>query len=191
MPQSSTNLGKVLLVGAGPGAEDLLTLRAVRALQGADVVLYDYLANPRLLDHVAAAAEKICLGRHGHGRLWTQEEINAQLVSFAQAGKTVVRLKGGDPAIFARTAEEIEALSQHHIPFEVVPGITAALAAGSYAGIPATHRDFASAVALVTGHERDGKDELAVDWRALASFPGTIVVYMGVTTAEHWTGLPN
>jgi uroporphyrinogen III methyltransferase/synthase len=165
----------------------LLTLRAVECLSRADVVLYDYLANPRLLDHTRRAAEKICLGRHGHGRLWSQEEINAQIVALATAGKTVVRLKGGDPAVFARTAEEVETLVQHGIPFEIVPGVTAALAAGSYAGIPVTHRDFASAVALVTGHESDGKDQLAVDWQKLAAFPGTIVVYMGVTTAAEWT----
>lgn len=179
--------GKVFLVGAGPGAEDLLTLRAAKCLARADVVLYDYLANPRLLDHVRRDAEQVCLGRHGHGRLWSQDEINARLVELAQAGKVVVRLKGGDPAVFARTAEEIETLVEHQIPFEIVPGVTAALAAGSYAGIPVTHRDFASAVALVTGHERDGKHELAVDWQQLASFPGTIAVYMGVTTARDWT----
>jgi uroporphyrinogen III methyltransferase/synthase len=108
-------------------------------------------------------------------------------VQDALAGKTVVRLKGGDPAIFARAAEEIEALVAASIPFEIVPGITAALAAGSYAGIPVTHRELASGVALVTGHEEHEKDEAAVDWAALAAFPGTLVIYMGVTTAQHWT----
>lgn len=186
MLTDSKGTGKVLLIGAGPGAEDLLTLRAARALATADVVLYDYLANPRLLAHARPDAEKICLGRHGQGRFWSQEEINAQLVKLAQSGKTVARLKGGDPAIFARTGEELEALVQHNIAFEVVPGVTAALAASSYAGIPLTHRDSASAVAFVTGHECDGKSELAVDWRKLAAFPGTLVVYMGVTTAAQW-----
>jgi uroporphyrinogen III methyltransferase/synthase len=185
--QQVSQTGTVYLVGAGPGAADLVTLRAVGILQRADVVLYDYLANPQLLEHAPPQAEAVCLGRHGQGRIWSQEEINARLVELARAGKTVVRLKGGDPAIFARTAEEVKALTAAGIPFEIVPGVTAALAAGSYAGIPVTHRELASAVALVTGHEEHDKDEAAVDWAALAVFPGTLVVYMGVTTAQHWT----
>ena len=114
-------------------------------------------------------------------------EIIEEMLRHAKSGKTVARLKGGDPAVFARTAEEVEALHQAGIPFEIVPGITAALAAGSYAGIPVTHRGLASAVALVTGHEEPGKSESALDWDALARFPGTLVIYMGVTTAETWT----
>lgn len=180
--------GKVYLVGAGPGAVDLLTLRGLKCLQKADAVLYDYLANPQTLDFAAPAARLICLGRHGHGRIWSQDEINERLVELARAGKTVVRLKGGDPAIFSRTAEEVEALTAAGVSFEIVPGVTAALAAGSYAGIPVTHRNLASAVALVTGHEQDGKDGQTIDWSALAQFPGTLVVYMGVTTARQWTG---
>ncbi len=132
-------------------------------------------------------AEAVCLGRHGSQRLLTQDEVNRRIVAAAQSGKTVVRLKSGDPAIFARAAEEIDCLTAAGIAFEVVPGITAALAAGSYAGIPVTHRDIASAVALVTGHEQHEKKASALDYSALASFPGTLVFYMGVTSAPAWT----
>src|SRR4051812_44796362 len=180
--------GRVYLVGAGPGDPDLLTLRGAECLRRADVVLYDYLVNPVLVAHCRPEAEKICLGKHGGGRIWPQEEINDQLVALAKQGKTVVRLKSGDPAIFARGAEEVERLVREGIEFEIVPGITAALAAGSYAGIPITHRELASAVALVTGHEDPEKHEKAVDYAALAKFPGTLVFYMGVTTVRHWAG---
>ncbi len=159
----------------------------MQCLGQADVVLYDYLANPQALEFAAAGAECVCLGRHGHTKIWTQEEINSRMIAEARAGRTVVRLKGGDPAIFARTAEEVDALIAAGVEFEIVAGVTAALAAGSYAGIPVTHRDLASAVAIVTGHEQDGKDESALDWPALAAFPGTLVVYMGATTAPRWT----
>ncbi|MGI8980068.1 MAG: uroporphyrinogen-III C-methyltransferase [Pirellulaceae bacterium] len=179
--------GRVYLVGAGPGDPALLTLRGAECLRRADVVLYDYLVNPVLVAHCREQAERICLGKHGGGRIWPQEEINDQLVAFARAGKTVVRLKSGDPAIFARGAEEVERLVREGIEFEIVPGITAALAAGSYAGIPITHRELASAVALVTGHEDPEKHEQALDYAALAKFPGTLVFYMGVTTVRHWS----
>jgi uroporphyrinogen III methyltransferase/synthase len=179
--------GKVYLVGAGPGDPALLTLRGAECLRRANVVLYDYLVNPVLVAHCRPEAERICLGKHGGGRIWPQEEINDQLVAHAKAGKTVVRLKSGDPAIFARGAEEIERLVREGIEFEIVPGITAALAAGSYAGIPITHRELASAVALVTGHEDPDKHERAVDYAALATFPGTLVFYMGVTTVRLWS----
>ncbi len=179
--------GKVFLVGAGPGDPGLITLRGIECLGRADVVVYDYLVNSVIVEHAPTSAERICLGKHGRSRIWPQEEINRQLVELAQAGKQVVRLKGGDPAVFARGAEEIDALRHHGIAFEVVPGITAALAAGSYAGIPITHRKLASAVALVTGREEDDKESAAIDYGALASFPGTLVVYMGVTTAPTWT----
>lgn len=178
--------GRVYLIGAGPGDPGLLTLRGAELLGRCDVVLYDGLSNPDLLQH-APAAEHVCVGKHGQSRIWRQEEILAEIIAHARAGKTVGRLKGGDPAVFARTAEEIEALRQADIPFEIVPGITAALAAGSYAGIPITHRRLASAVALVTGHEEPDKSQSALDWDALAKFPGTLVIYMGVTTASHWT----
>lgn len=177
---------RVSLVGAGPGDPGLLTLRGAALLACADVVLYDGLCNPAVLDQ-ATDAELICVGKHGESRIWTQEEINQEIIARARRGQQVVRLKGGDPAVFARTAEETEALRAAAVDFEIVPGITAALAASSYAGIPITHRRWASAVALVTGHEQPGKLGAAVDWDALARFPGTIVVYMGVTTASTWT----
>ncbi|HXT60458.1 MAG TPA: uroporphyrinogen-III C-methyltransferase [Pirellulales bacterium] len=179
--------GRVYLVGAGPGDPGLITLRGVECLRRADVVLYDYLVNSNILQHLRPGAEAICLGRHGGGRLMSQQEVNERLISAARRGQTVVRLKAGDPAIFARAAEEIDCLSVAGIPFEVVPGITAAFAAGSYAGIPLTHRDAASAVALVTGHEQNEKQGSALDYAALAVFPGTLVFYMGVTSAPVWT----
>jgi len=185
--QNAPNSGKVYLVGAGPGDPALITLRGIECLQHADVVLYDYLVNPHLLRHIQPACQQICLGRHGHTRIWSQEEINQQLIILAKEGKTVVRLKSGDPAIFARGAEEAELLANNAIPFEIVPGITTALAASSYAGVPITHRDFASAVAMVTAHESPDKPESRLDYEALARFPGTLVFYMGVTTAEKWT----
>lgn len=180
-------LGKVYLVGGGPGDPGLITLRGSQLLATADVVLYDYLVNPLILTHASSAAELVCLGRHGRGRLVPQAEINARLVELSRQGRTVVRLKAGDPIVFARAAEEISALDAAGIPYEVVPGITAALAVGSYAGIPLTHGEGASAVALVTGQERAEKASQGLDYTALANFPGTLVFYMGVTTAPHWT----
>jgi len=174
------------LIGAGPGDPGLLTLRGAECLGRVEVVLYDGLSNPKLLQH-APQAEWICVGKHGQSRIWTQAQINEEMIRQVRAGRRVARLKGGDPAVFARTAEEIDALRAANIRFEVVPGITAALAAGSYAGIPITHRRFASAVALVTGQEEPGKAPSSLDWDALARFPGTLVVYMGVTTARQWT----
>jgi uroporphyrinogen III methyltransferase/synthase len=162
-------------------------LRGQYWLGRSDVVLYDGLTNAQMLTH-APHADCICVGKHGQSRIWSQAEIIAETRRHASQGKCVVRLKGGDPAVFARTSEEVDALVEAKIPFEIVPGITAALAAGSYAGIPITHRGIASAVALVTGHEEPGKSESALDWAALAAFPGTLVIYMGVTTAEMWTG---
>ncbi len=178
--------GKVFLIGAGPGHAELITLRGVRCLKQCDVVLYDYLVNPDILRHVATSAKTICLGRHGR-KIWSQEKISQTIVAESQKGLVVGRLKSGDPIVFARAAEELDALIENEIDFEIVPGVTAALAAGSYAGIPITHRDHASAVALVTGQERSGKDESAIDFQALAKFPGTLVIYMGVTTAERWS----
>jgi uroporphyrinogen III methyltransferase / synthase len=177
--------GKVFLVGGGPGDPRLITLRGMQCLQQADVVLFDGLANPCLLNH-ARQAEKISVGKHGMVPIWTQSQINQRLVELAMQGKKVVRLKGGDPAVFGRTAEELEALQQHQIEFEVVPGITAALAVAGYTGIPLTHRNHASAVALVTGQQHEDAPEM-LDWPALAKFPGTLIVYMGVTTAQQWT----
>lgn len=181
--------GKVYLVGAGPGDAGLITWRGIECLRRADVVLYDYLVNPQLLEHVPPAAERFCLGRHGqgHGRIMPQDEVNGRMIAAAQQGQTVVRLKGGDPMIFARAAEETAALAAAGVAFEIVPGITAALAVGSYAGVPLSHRDVSSAVALVTGHECAAKNGEGLDYGSLAQFPGTLVFYMGVTTAEHWS----
>lgn len=187
MSDTLSQRGKVYLIGAGPGDPGLITLRGAECLRRADVVLYDYLVNARILEHASRHAEQICLGKHGQTRIWSQPEINDALVRLAGEGKVVARLKGGDPAVFARGAEEIATLVRADIPFEVVPGITAALAAGSYAGIPITHREHASAVALVTGHENPDKDTSAINYRALAAFPGTLVFYMGITTARVWT----
>lgn len=185
-PISKLKRTQVALVGAGPGDPGLVTLRGAQWLRRADVVLYDGLSNPAIL-LLAPQAEHICVGKHGRSRIWSQEEINTELVTQATKGRCVVRLKGGDPAVFARTAEEVNTLIEAGIAYEIVPGITAALAAGSYAGIPITHRGLASAVALVTGHEEPHKSESALDWQALAAFPGTLVIYMGVTTVETWT----
>ncbi len=176
--------GLVHLVGAGPGDPGLLTRRGHDALARAEVVVYDHLASPRLLDLAPEGALRIAAGKTiGHCTL-SQDEINATLVEHARLGRRVVRLKGGDPYVFGRGAEEAEHLGRHGIPFVVVPGVTAALGATAYAGISVTHRDAASAVAFVTGHAQggEGSDEAGrLDWAGLARFPGTLVVYMGVT----------
>lgn len=150
-------------------------------------MLYDYLANPELLRYVNPSAKLHCMGSHAERKLWSQERINEEMVRQAGQGKTVVRLKSGDPTVFARAAEEIDALRQNDIPFQIVPGITTALAASAYAGIPLTHSEHASAVAFVTGHEKPGKEGSAIDFGSLATFPGTLVFYMGVTTAPQWS----
>lgn len=186
-PASPTAAGRVYLIGAGPGDPGYITLRGVECLAQADVVLYDYLVNPAILQRTRAGAELICLGHHGRTRIWSQDEINQQLVALASQGKVVARLKSGDPTIFARAAEELAALASASIPCEIVPGVTAAVAVGSCAGIPLTHREYASAVALITGHEDGGKETTALDYPALARFPGTLVFYMGVTTVRQWT----
>lgn len=184
----SNPTGKVYLVGAGPGDPGLLTVRGAQCLAAADVVLYDYLASPDLLRHATRATELVCLGRHGSGRLMSQQEVNELMVAKAGEGRVVVRLKGGDPGIFGRLAEEAAALAAADIPYEVVPGITTATAAGTYAGITITDREHASCVAFVTGREKPGKrgDHL-LDYESLARFPGTLVFYMGVTTAADWS----
>jgi uroporphyrinogen III methyltransferase / synthase len=182
--------GKVYLVGAGPGDPGLLTLRGAECLRLADVVIYDYLANVQLLSHARPEAERVCLGRHGtgHGRLMSQAEANDAMIRHASAGRTVVRLKGGDPTIFSRLAEELAALDEAGIPYEIVPGVTAAQAASSHAGIPLTQREEASCVAFVTGQEMHDKTTTEpLDYAALAKFPGTLVFYMGVTTAPTWS----
>ena len=170
----------VYLVGAGPGDPGLMTARAVELIASADVIVYDRLIPAGALDFARADAELIYAGKEGGGPSMPQEEIERLLVEHGSAGRDVVRLKGGDPFVFGRGGEEAEALRAAGIGFEVVPGVTAGVAAAAYAGIPVTHRDAASAVAFVTGHEDPAKSESALDWPALASFPGTVVVYMGV-----------
>jgi uroporphyrinogen III methyltransferase/synthase len=180
--------GSVHLVGAGPGDPGLITVRAVQCLQAADLVLYDYLANPTLVEYAPEGAELVRLGRHDHGRSLTPDEITEIMVKAALEGRNVVRLKGGDASIFARGGDEADACRAAGVPFEIVPGITSGLATAAYAEIPLTHYEDASAVALVTGHERDDKEESHLDYRALAAFPGTLVFYMGVKWAGRWSG---
>ena len=175
--------GKVYLVGAGPGDPGLITLRGKYLLEHAEVVVYDYLANPKLLSYVPKDAKLIYAGKKGGGlHAYTQEGINRLLVEHAQLGKRVVRLKGGDPFIFGRGAEEIEELVAEGIDFEVVPGVTSATAAATYAGIPITHRDYTASVAFVTGHEDPTKKFSNISWEKLATGAGTIVIYMGIKT---------
>jgi uroporphyrinogen III methyltransferase/synthase len=172
--------GRVYLVGAGPGSPDLLTLRAVELLQQADVILYDQLVPVRLLDWANPKAERICVGDLPGKHADKAEQLHQRMVAAARQGRRVVRLKGGDPLIFGRGGEEIAALRAAGVPYEVVPGVTAALAAGAYLEIPLTHRHYASALALVTGHEAPDKAETPINWRALAQFPGTLAIYMGL-----------
>ena len=172
--------GRVHLVGAGPGDPGLLTLRAAELIAEADVVLHDRLIPPEALAGARPDAEIVYVGKEGGGPQMAQEDIDRLLVERASAGAVVVRLKGGDPFVFGRGGEEALVCRAAGIPFEVVPGITAGVAAPAYAGIPVTHRDLASGVAFVTGHEDPAKPDSALDWPALAAFPGTLVFYMGV-----------
>ena len=168
----------VYLVGAGPGDPGLMTVRGAALLREADVVLHDRLIPPGVLDGLDA--ELVYVGKQGGGPQMPQEEITRLLLTYGAVARTVVRLKGGDPFVFGRGGEEAEALREAGIDFEVVPGVTAGVAAPAYAGIPVTQRGLASAVAFVTGHEDPDKPETAIDWEALARFPGTLVFYMGV-----------
>jgi len=173
--------GKVYLVGAGPGDPGLLTLRGREVLGLAEVVVYDALISQRLLDYAPPAAERIYVGKRAAEHTLSQDGINRLLVEKGLAGKRVVRLKGGDPYVFGRGGEEALALVEAGVEFEVVPGVTAAVAGAAYAGIPVTHREVASAVGLVTGHEADDKPDSSLDWDALARWKGTLVFYMGVS----------
>jgi uroporphyrinogen III methyltransferase/synthase len=178
---SVQKIGKVYLVGAGPGDPGLITVRGQYLLERAEVVVYDYLASKRLLKFVPADAQFVYAGKRGGVKhVHTQDEINQMLVDFALAGKTVIRLKGGDPFIFGRGGEELETLAAANIPFEVVPGVTSATAAATYAGIPITHRDYTASVAFITGHEDPTKSNSNIDWSKIATGVGTIVVYMGI-----------
>ena len=174
--------GKVYLVGAGPGDPELITVKALRCLRTAQVVVYDRLVNPSLLEEAPERAELIFVGKQsGHCAL-RQEEINSLLVEQARLGKRVVRLKGGDPFVFGRGGEEALALAEAGIVFEIVPGISSALAVPAYAGIPVTHRGQSCAVTIVTGHEDPARPSSLVDWEALAKLNGTLVILMGMAT---------
>lgn len=172
--------GTVYLVGAGPGDPELITLKGRRVLGEADAVVYDHLVDPALLDFAPPRCERIFAGKKGGQACRPQDEIDRTLVRLALDGKTVVRLKGGDPFIFGRGGEEATALAAAGVPFEIVPGVTSALAAGAYAGIPLTHRLHSSAVVLLTGHEDPSKPDCAIRWEDYALLKATLCVYMGV-----------
>ena len=176
--------GKVYLVGAGPGDPGLLTLKGLEAIKEADCIIYDFLANSRLLEHAKAGVETIYVGKKGSQKTIEQEEINRLIIEKAKKGKTVVRLKGGDPFIFGRGGEEAEELSAAGIAFEIVPGVTSAIAAPAYAGIPLTHRDLSSAVTFITGQENPLKERTNIAWDRLSTGRGTLVFLMG------WKSLP-
>lgn len=178
--------GTVYLVGSGPGDPELLTVKARRLIDDADVVLHDKLPGPEILESIPESKRED-VGKRAGGEWTPQEYTNRRLVELASEGKTVVRLKGGDPFVFGRGGEEAEHLAAHEIPFEYVPGITAAIAGPGVAGIPVTHRDHASSVSFVTGHEDPTKDESAIDWHALAATGGTLVVLMGVGKLPMYT----
>ena len=177
--------GKVYLVGAGPGDPGLITTKGLACIQRADVLIYDYLASPLLLRHAPAKAEKIYVGKQGGDHTLSQEGINDLIVEKSRQGLMVTRLKGGDPFIFGRGGEEAEELVAAGIPFEIVPGVTSAIAAPAYAGIPLTHRRFTATVAFVTGHEDPTKESSNIDWTALATGIGTVVFFMGVRNLPH------
>lgn len=177
--------GKVYIVGAGPGDPGLITVKGLECIKQADVLIYDFLASSALLKHASKNAEIIYVGKKGSDHTFSQDSINALIVEKAKIGLTVTRLKGGDPFIFGRGGEEAEVLFNANIPFEIVPGVTSAIAAPAYAGIPLTHRKFTSTLAFVTGHEDPTKKESSIDWKSLAKGIGTLVFLMGVKNLHH------
>jgi len=183
---NSPQAGTVYLVGSGPGDPELLTVRASRLLEEADIILHDKLPGPKIID-LLPEDRREDVGKRAGGDRTPQSEINQRLVDLAREGNSVVRLKGGDSFVFGRGGEEAEYLAAHDVLFEVVPGVTSAIAAPAVAGIPVTHRDHASSVSFVTGHEDPTKAESAVDWGALAGTGGTIVVLMGVGRLPDYT----
>ncbi len=180
--------GRVLLVGAGPGAADLITVRGARVLASAEVVIYDDLANSELLELCPPECERIYVGKRLGSHSATQERICSLLVEKARSGRSVVRLKGGDPMVFGRAAEELQSLIEAGIDWEIVPGVTAASAAGAVAGIPLTQRGVASTLVFVTGHSCSGSSSTPVDWRALAGLRATLCIYMGTQRFEEIAG---
>ncbi|NSL50689.1 uroporphyrinogen-III C-methyltransferase [Calidifontibacillus erzurumensis] len=179
------NKGKVYIVGAGPGHPKLITIRGMECIKEADVIIYDRLINKELLNYASSHCQLIYCGKvpREHGLI--QEEINTLLVEHAKKGKIVTRLKGGDPFVFGRGAEEAEVLRNHHIPYEIVPGITAGIAAPAYAGIPVTHRNYASSLAIVTAHGKLENNEDHLNWQALAQGIDTLAFYMGVGNLQY------
>ena len=179
--------GRVYLVGSGPGDPELLTVKARRLIEAADVVLHDKLPGPEILESIPEAKRED-VGKRAGGEWTPQEYTNHRLVELAENGKTVARLKGGDPFVFGRGGEEAEHLAANGIPFEYVPGVTSAIAGPGVAGVPVTHRDYTSSVSFVTGHEDPTKEESAIDWHALAETGGTLVVLMGAGKLPAYTG---
>jgi uroporphyrin-III C-methyltransferase len=177
-------MGKAYIVGAGPGDPELITVKALRCIQKADVILYDRLVNPELLKEAKRDCHLIYCGKKPNYHTLQQETINHLLVKYTKQGKNVVRLKGGDPFVFGRGAEEVEALVEQCLPVEVVPGITAGVAAPAYAGIPLTHRELGSSFAIVTGHKPKGKPT-DINWKSLATAVDTLAIYMGMTNLPY------
>ncbi len=183
----ASSQGKVYLIGAGPGDPDLITVKALRCLQAADVVLYDRLVNLQLLDEMRPGATRVFVGKGPTHHPLEQPMISELLIAYARQNCMVVRLKGGDPFIFGRGGEEAEALVEAGVPFEIVPGVSSAVAVPAYAGIPVTHRDYASAVTIITGHEGQKEASQQINWEALANLGGTLVVLMGVRSLPRFT----
>lgn len=183
-PDTFSGCGRVYLVGAGPGDPELLTVKARRILGAADAVVHDYLVAPEILALARPEAERIFVGKKGGGFCCPQRDIESTLIRLARAGKNVVRLKGGDPFVFGRGGEEAEALVAAGIAFEIVPGITSALAAAAYAGVPLTHREHSSAVVFLTGHEDPNKPDSAIRWEDYGRLGATLCIYMGMKNLE-------